>query len=136
MKPMVHAPGESSANCLGGWGLGISKTSPHPEAALKVVQFFASAEGQKLLALENGYLPTRRSLYTDPDIVAQYGYYPSLLEIVEKGVLRPPVAQYAQASDILQRYLSAALTNRTSTERAMQSAAKETRRLLDRNSAA
>jgi len=46
-------------------------------------------------------------------------------------VLRPPIAQYAQASDILQRYLSAALTNRLSPERAMKAAADETRRLLE-----
>lgn len=130
IKPMVHAAGFESGGCLGGWGLGISKTTAHPEEALRVARFFASARGQKQLALENGYLPTRRSLYTDPDIVSKYPYYPDLLQVVEQGVLRPPVAQYAQASDILQRYLSAALTDRMSPTAAMQAAAKETRSLL------
>jgi multiple sugar transport system substrate-binding protein len=132
IKPMVHAPGQNSAGCIGGWGLGISHTTAHPDEALEVVRFFASEEAQKLMALENGYLPTIQSLYNDPDIVAQYPYYPDLLEVVQSGVLRPPVAQYAQASDILQRYLSAALTGRTSPERAMRSAANETRTLLSR----
>lgn len=132
IKPMVHAPGEDSAGCLGGWGLGISSTTAHPDEALQVVQFFASEEAQKQMALENGYLPTRRSLYNDPDIVGKYPYYPSLLEVVQQGVLRPPVAQYAQASDILQRYLSAALSGRSSAEDAMRAAAEETRTLLSR----
>lgn len=129
-KPMVHAPGFDSAACLGGWGLGISKTTAHPDAALRAVLFYGSADAQRMAALDNGYFPTRRSLYTDPQIVAKYSYFPDMLKIVEKGVLRPPVAQYAQASDILQRYLSAALTNSNSAEQAMRDAADETRRLL------
>jgi multiple sugar transport system substrate-binding protein len=50
--------------------------------------------------------------------------------VAQSAVLRPPIAQYAQASDILQRYLSAAIANRLSPERAMKAAAKETRVLL------
>lgn len=136
IKPMVHAAGQDGAGCLGGWGLGISHTTQHPEEALQVVRFFASEQGQKLTALENGHLPTRRSLYNDPDIVAKYPYYPELLQVLERGVLRPPVAQYAQASDILQRYLSSALTNRMTPEDAMRAAADETRILLERGRAA
>lgn len=132
-KPMVHAPGFDSAGCLGGWGLGIAKTSRYPDAALKVVQYFASPEGQRFTILENGYLPTRPSLYTDPLIVAKYSYFPQMQTVAEKAVLRPPVAQYAQVSDILQRYLSAALTDRTPVADAMRNAAQETRRLLDTN---
>lgn len=132
IKPMVHAPGQDSAGAIGGWGLGISSTTAHPDEALEVVRFFASEEAQKLMALENGYLPTRASLYSDADILERYPYYSGLLEVVQNGVLRPPVAQYAQASDILQRYLSSALTGRTTPENAMQSAANETRTLLGR----
>lgn len=134
IKPMVHAKGKSSGACLGGWGLGISKTTKHREEAWKAIQFFTSAEAQRQFILETGYVPSRRALFNDPQIVAKYSYYPQLLEVVEKAVLRPPVAQYAQASDILQRYLSAALTGQQSPERAMQAAARETRILLGRSS--
>jgi multiple sugar transport system substrate-binding protein len=57
------------------------------------------------------------------------------MNVVDNAVLRPPIAQYAQASDILQRYLSAAITNRMSVEAAMQAAANETRALLARKGA-
>lgn len=132
IKPMVHAPRFDSAACLGGWGLGISKTTAHPDEAWKAVQFYISADAQRQSDLENGYLPTRKSLYTDPQLVAKYSYFPEMQTVVEKAVLRPPVAQYAQASDILQRHLSAALTDRTGAEQAMQDAAQETRSLLGR----
>jgi multiple sugar transport system substrate-binding protein len=130
IKPMVHAPGKSGGACLGGWGLGIAKSSRHPEAAWKAIQYFTGREAQRRFILTAGYVPSRRELFTDPEVVAKYPHYPQLLEVVDKAVLRPPIAQYAQTSDILQRYLSAALTGRISPESAMQSAANETRRLL------
>ncbi|HYX18148.1 MAG TPA: ABC transporter substrate-binding protein [Nostoc sp.] len=130
IKPMVHAPDKTGAACLGGWGLGIAKSSQHPEEAWKAIQYFTSRKAQRRFILTAGYVPSRRDLFTDPEIVAKYPHYPQLLEVVDNAVLRPPIAQYAQTSDILQRYLSAALSGRMNSERAMQAAAAETRRLL------
>jgi multiple sugar transport system substrate-binding protein len=130
IKPMVHAPGKSGGACLGGWGLGIAKSSKHPAEAWRAIEYFSSAKAQRRFILQAGYVPSRRELFTDPEIVTKYPHFPQLLEVVQSAVLRPPIAQYAQASDILQRYLSAALTNRLSPERAMKAAANETRLLL------
>ncbi len=49
---------------------------------------------------------------------------------MQTAVVRPRIPQYAQASDILQRYVSAALTERMTAADAMNAAAKETRLLL------
>lgn len=130
IKPMVHQAGQDSGACQGGWGFGISKSTPHPDEAWRVVEYFSSAPAQKQFILENAYVPSRRALFNDPDIVAEFSHYPDLLDVIESAVLRPPIAQYAQASDILQRFLSAAFTGQMSPERAMQAAARETRRLL------
>lgn len=132
IKAMPHLPGENSGACLGGWGLGIAKTSPHPDAAWSVIEYFNQVDTQRKLLLITGFVPSRKSLFTDPVLVAKYEYYPELLEIAQKSILRPPIAQYAQVSDILQRYLSAALTDRMDADSAMQAAASETRRLLAR----
>ncbi len=132
VKPMVHVLGGTSGDCLGGWGLGISKTSKHPEEAWKAIQYFTSAQAQRPYILRTGYMPSRRELFTDPEIVAKYPYFPQFLEVAESAVLRPAIAQYSQVSDILQRYLNAALTNpRLSPEKAMKLAADETRRVLE-----
>ena len=135
LKPMVYAQGQTSGACQGGWGFGIAKSSKHPDAAWKVVQFLTSAEAQRQYVLDYGYVPSRRALYTDAKVVAQYPHYPELLKVAENAVLRPPIPQYAQASDILQRYLSAAVTQQLSPEKAMKRAAGETRRLLGRYTA-
>jgi multiple sugar transport system substrate-binding protein len=130
LKPMIYAKGYASGACQGGWGWGIAKSSPHPDAAWRAAEFLTNAASQKQLSLATGYLPTRRSLYQDPEIIQKYPYFPSMLAILDTAVLRPPIAQYAQASDILQRYLSAALTEQMTPTEAMRAAAAETRQLF------
>ncbi len=133
IQPMVHAPQQQSAACLGGWGWGIARNSQHPDAAWRLIQFLTSETVQRRYSLDAGYLPTRRSLYRDPQLLAKYPYLPQIETVLQRAALRPPIAQYAQASDILQRYLSAALSGRVVPEAALQAAAKETRQLLGVN---
>ena len=133
IKPMPHAPNGRSGACQGGWGMGIAETTDHPDAAWRVVEYFSRAETQKKYALKTGYVPSRRKLFQDPELVEKYSYLPELLNVIENAVLRPPIAQYSQASDILQRYLSAAISKTMSAEEAMNAAARETRLLLKRS---
>ncbi|TVQ24821.1 MAG: ABC transporter substrate-binding protein, partial [Leptolyngbya sp. DLM2.Bin15] len=104
--------------------------TPHPDEAWRVVEFFTSEEAQRQFVVEYGYVPSRRSLFTDPQVLEAYDHYEQLLEVAEQAVLRPPIGQYAQASDILQRYLSSAITGQLTPEAAMERAAGETRRVL------
>lgn len=130
LKPMVHGPGQTSAACLGGWGFGISATTPNPEAAWRVVEYFTSPAAMKKFVVDYAYVPSRRALFTDPEVLAAYPHFDQLLAVAETTVPRPPVGQYAQLSDILQRYLSAAITDQLSPEAAMAAAAGESRRVL------
>ncbi|MEG4204922.1 ABC transporter substrate-binding protein [Microcoleus sp. Pol7_A1] len=130
IEPMLSSNGKTGGSCLGGWGWGIAKTSKHPEQAWKAIQYLTSEETQRKFILETGLIPSYKSLFTNKEIVAKYPHYPQLLKVVERPALRPPLAQYAQASDILQRYLSSAFTGRMSAEQAMKAAASETRNLL------
>ncbi|MEP6515937.1 ABC transporter substrate-binding protein [Microcoleus vaginatus] len=130
IEPMLSSTGQTGGSCLGGWGWGIAKTSKHPEQAWKAIQYLTSEETQRKFILETGLIPSYKSLFTNKEIVAKYPHYPQLLKVVERPALRPPLAQYAQASDILQRYLSSAFTGRMSAEQAMKAAASETRNLL------
>ncbi|WP_206070440.1 ABC transporter substrate-binding protein [Nodosilinea sp. P-1105] len=130
LKPMVHDDGQQPAACLGGWGFGLSATTPHPEEAWRVVEFFTSPEPMKAFVMEHAYVPSRRALFTDPEVLAEFPHFEQLLEVAETAIPRPPIGQYAQLSDILQRYLSAAITNQMTPENAMQAAARESRRVL------
>jgi len=126
------------SGCNGSWGLGIAKNSKHQDKAWKAVQYFTSQAAQKKLILEKGYLPSREALFDDPEITAKYPYLPSLKEAVKNSIVRPPIPQYAQASFILQKYLSKLITRTALAQRVddneitqlMQEAADETRQLL------
>jgi len=132
IKPMPHIPGANSGACQGGWGFGISRSTNHPKEAWRVIEYFSSQETLKDYILDTSYVPSREALFTDPELVAEYPYLPELLDVVKASVLRPPIAQYAQTSDILQRYLSSALTGSMTPEAAMNAAARETRQVLNR----
>ncbi len=128
IKPMIHAQVGGSA--LGGWGLGISKTTKHPSESWRVIQYMKSEETMKRLVLSTGLIPSYQTLFNDPEILANFPHFSQFLEAVQKPALRPPIPQYTQSSDILQRYLSAAFTGQMSAEKAMKAATKETRNLL------
>lgn len=132
IKPMIHAQGQVGGSALGGWGLGISKTTKHPDESWRVIQYMTSEETMKRFVLSTGLIPSYQKLFNDPEIIAKFPHFSQLLEAVQKPALRPPIAQYAQASDILQRYLSAAFTGRMSAEQAMKAATQETRNILSK----
>jgi multiple sugar transport system substrate-binding protein len=120
MAPMVHAPGFKSAATLGGWGFSISRFSKNPETAWAFIQFITAREQMSKIESDLGRIPARKSLVP-----------PEFASILESARMRPPIAEYAQASDILQRWLSAALTGRVSEQEALTRAAVETRSLLE-----
>jgi len=119
MAPVVHAPGFKSAATLGGWGFSISRFSRNPDAAWEFIQFITAPEQLSRVKAEMGRIPARKSLVPS-----------EFASILESARMRPPIPEYAQASDILQRWLSAALTGRVSEQEALKHAASETQSLL------
>jgi multiple sugar transport system substrate-binding protein len=128
IQPMVHAQGEASAATLGGWGLAISRFAPHKEAAKRFILYMSQADVQKRLLLQGGFVPARHSLFRDEEILTTFPFYKDLYLVAQYGIPRPPVPQYAAVSDILQRYVSAAIAGQYSAKEALKRAAEETRR--------
>ena len=116
---MAHAPGHSSAATLGGWGLAISKFCPDPDGAWKFIEFVTRPAQLTQVQQTMGRIPSRKSLMP-----------PEFLAVSGNVRMRPPIAKYAQASDILQRWVSAALTGRVACDAALKEAARETRLLF------
>jgi multiple sugar transport system substrate-binding protein len=119
ITPMVRKPGHESAATLGGWGYAISRFTKNPDAAWEFVKFLTQPEQLRQVQLRMGAIPARRSLIP-----------PEFAPIFQAARMRPPIPEYAQASDILQRWLSAAITDRVDSSNALQEVARETRSLL------
>jgi multiple sugar transport system substrate-binding protein len=84
-----------------------------------LVQFLTQPEQLRKVQLRMGRIPARKSMVPS-----------EFAEILNSARMRPPIPEYSQASDILQRWLSAALTGRIDPESALRNAARETRSLL------
>jgi multiple sugar transport system substrate-binding protein len=117
--PMVHGAAGSSAATLGGWGFAVSKFSRNIDAAWEFVKFATLPEQLKQLYLQAGRIPARKSLVPG-----------EFAAIVRAARPRPRIPEYSEISDILQRWLSAALDGAVPPEEALKHAASETRAVL------
>ncbi len=130
MIPMVHGRGGAHAATLGGWGFGISAFSKNSQAAWKFLQYAAGRESQKLAYFKGGILPTRKSLFDDPQLLAHSPHLKDLYLVLQTAKPRPPHPMWARMSDALQMHVSAALSKQESPKQALEAAAKEIRAAL------
>jgi trehalose/maltose transport system substrate-binding protein len=80
---------EHGAATLGGWQLGVSAYSQHPEAAVAFVKYLASPEVQKWRAIEGAFLPTQRVVYDDGEVQRARPFMKSVPAVMEQAVARP-----------------------------------------------
>lgn len=119
------------AGCRGGWGFGIPRNAAHPEEAWEAIKYLTSPAAQRQFVLESGFLPSRRSLFDDPDIVARYPLMPQFLDYLQNSsIFRPAIPQYDVASEILQTALGKILRGQQSVKAAMDQAQKATEALM------
>jgi multiple sugar transport system substrate-binding protein len=78
---------------LGAWLLGVAADSPNAERATDFIRFVVSAEGQKRIAIETGNPPTLAALYSDPDLIARFRWFPAQLAALEIAQPRPRITQ-------------------------------------------
>jgi ABC-type sugar transport system, periplasmic component len=116
------------APTFGGAGFAILSSSRSPEAALRFLEFVSSPEAVRLLYDRGGVQPALKSFYENTDDPRQRALYAAM----QNAAPRPALPQYARASDILQRQVSAALTGQKAPREALRQAALETRQLLAR----
>ncbi|MBD3235385.1 MAG: extracellular solute-binding protein [Candidatus Eisenbacteria bacterium] len=117
---LPHFAGGRSASTLGGWHIGVSRFSDHPEEARRFVRYAVSRAVQKRLAIELGWNPGRTDIYGDPDVRAANPHFAVLADIFAQAVARPTVPYYPIASKALQRHLSAALSGRLTVAEALR----------------
>jgi multiple sugar transport system substrate-binding protein len=119
LAALPHVPGAPSAATLGGWHLGISRTSDAPDQAWQLAAFLLSREIQTRLLLDLGWYSGRRDVYTAPEVRRRMPYVDRLQGIVAHAVSRPDLAYYAQISRIIQRYVNDCLAGKRSAEAAL-----------------
>jgi multiple sugar transport system substrate-binding protein len=128
-EPSGEAPtgaGLGGGASLGSWGFGLLAGSVHPAEAAAVIRWLTGPELQRQLVLTQGYAPTWRSLYDDPDLQRRAPLLAVQRRSIEAGPLvRPLTPLYAQISDVLQRQISTMLTGEATAAAAMAAAQRQ-----------
>jgi len=123
VSPLPAGDSGKSAATLGGWNLGVSKYSEHPEEAAKLAMFLAGEEVQKMRAVEGSFNPTIKSLYEDEDVLEAVPFFGSLYDVFTNAVARPSTAtapQYNQVSELFFQATHSVLTGESEARSAIE----------------
>jgi len=116
--PGITQPGVSS---LGGGNLGIAKNAENKGTAADFLKFMAMADQQESDTLATGNAPVLESVYTDPDVLKKYPFFPNLLKSIQTAKPRPKAVQYGDVTLAIQDAAYGALQGQTAPDAALQS---------------
>jgi multiple sugar transport system substrate-binding protein len=126
--PGAKNPGRAE---IGNWLTAIPQDARNAEAAMDFLIWATSAEQMKLSA-QRGNPPTRRSVFTDPQLVAMFPSYPAQLKSLENSRPRPRTPLWNEIENAFGIYLSKANSGELSAEDAMNQANAEIKRIVTR----
>ena len=116
---------------IGNWLIAIPRDSQNAQAAADFLVWATSTDQMKRSALR-GNPPTRRSLFHDPELVAQNPAYPAQLRSLESSRPRPRTPYWNEIENAFGIFLSKANSNELSPAEAMNQANAEITKILER----
>lgn len=126
--PGAKNPGRAE---IGNWLIAIPRDAKNKEAAFNFLVWATSQEQMKRSALR-GNPPTRKSLFTDPELVAKFPAYPAQLRSLESSRPRPRTPLWNEIENAFGIYLSKANSGELSAEDAMNQANAEITKIIER----
>jgi multiple sugar transport system substrate-binding protein len=102
--PAVYE-GEPARVTIGGFNIGVSAFTNHPDLAFEAAACIVDPRHQKTAALDGGLPPTNADLYHDPDIQEQYPFADLIRTELQNGAIRPVNPIYNDISLAVQRTL-------------------------------
>jgi multiple sugar transport system substrate-binding protein len=126
-----HAGGAPGVGATGGFHLAVNRRTRHADAAVALVRFLASEEGQRAITAPGVALyPTRVALYKDPAAIRAHPHMPRFHDLALGARPRPVTPYYLMMSTTLQPEFSAAVVGVKSPEQAVASARRRLEYLL------
>ena len=126
-----HPDGEAGLGATGGFHLAVNRRTRHAEAAVALVRFLASTEGQRAITAAGVALyPTRVDLYRDPVAIKAHPYMPRFHDLALRARPRPVRPYYLMFSTTVQPEFSAALVGLKTPEEALGDARRQLEYML------
>ncbi|HEX9014739.1 MAG TPA: extracellular solute-binding protein, partial [Chloroflexota bacterium] len=89
VAPLPHGndPTDQSVGTVGGWQLGVSAYSQHPDAAVEFVRYLTSPVVTKWRAIAGTFVPLQPAVASDPDVLKAQPYLAPMANVTR--VTRP-----------------------------------------------
>jgi len=126
--PGAKNPGRAE---IGNWLIAIPRDAKNSETAMDFLLWATSREQMKLSA-PRGNPPTRKSLFTDSELVAKFPSYTAQLRSLESSRPRPRTPMWNEIENAFGIYLSKANSGELTAEDAMNQANAEIKRIVER----
>ncbi len=128
VMPGADRPGRAE---IGNWLIAIPRDAKNRELAFDFLLWATSPEQMKRSALR-GNPPTRRSVFTDAELLAKFPSYPSQLRSLESSKPRPRTPLWNEIENTFGIFLSKANSGELTPEDAMNQANAEITRIIER----
>ena len=99
-------PGISPKVSIGGYNLGISAFSKHPNLAFQAVQCLIQPANQSRDAIKGGLAPVAASIYDQPAFDKAYPFHQLIKQQLQTYGIRPQTPAYADVTLAIQKALS------------------------------
>jgi multiple sugar transport system substrate-binding protein len=99
-------PGTKPKVSIGGYNLGVSAYSPHPQLAFEAVKCLVQEKNQERDAIKGGLAPVLSSIYSIPSFEKAYPFHSLIKAQLEDYGLRPQTPAYADVTLAIQLALS------------------------------
>ncbi|HEX8922513.1 MAG TPA: ABC transporter substrate-binding protein [Pyrinomonadaceae bacterium] len=129
VMPGKALPGRAE---IGNWLISIPRSAKNSEAAFDFLVWATSAEQMKRSALR-GNPPTRKSVFTDAELLAKFPAYPAQLRSLENSRPRPRTPSWNEIENAFGIYLSKANSGELAPEDAMNQANLKIAEIIERS---
>jgi len=107
VAPLPAFEGNESATCVGGFQWAMNPNSQNKEEAFRLMQYMASEDAQRTLAVEASHIPARESLYEDPAVLEVTPHFAQFFDVIVNARPRPQTEYYTEVSELIRTSMNA-----------------------------
>ena len=107
VAPLPAFADNSSATCVGGFQWAMNPFSGNKDEAFQVMQYMASYDSQKQLAIAASHIPARDALYQDKEVLAAAPQFGQFFDVIKNARPRPLTPFYSEVSELIRTNMNA-----------------------------
>ncbi len=107
VAPLPAFDDNASATCVGGFQWAMNPFSDNKDEAFQVMQYMASYDSQKELAIAASHIPARDALYEDEEVLAAAPQFGQFFGVIQNARPRPLTPFYGEVSELIRTNMNA-----------------------------